>query len=119
MATEHTPLPWETCQTFGGNNDAISIVADDRCIAAVWDRDWQGNDHPVEANAAFITRACNSHYQLVEALADARQSLAVAIHGLPEMLERNALTDEEDMVGSLQAAIERIDAALKLAGGQQ
>lgn len=47
-----------------------------------------------------------------EALEDAKQSLEVAIYGLPDMLERNALIDEEGMVPALQAAVDRMNAAL-------
>ena len=50
--------------------------------------------------------------RLREALEDAKQSLSVAIYGLPEMLESNALSDEEGMVPSLEAAVSRMDEAL-------
>lgn len=55
----HTPLPWAI-----SNGSAQYIWGDARWVAATMGvRDAEG-----AANAAFIVRACNSHYQLVEAL---------------------------------------------------
>lgn len=60
-----------------------------------------------------LTSATSKVERLERALADGKQSLEVAIYGLPEMLERNALSDDENMVGQLQCAVERMSAALK------
>lgn len=66
------------------------------------------------ALAASGLEALQARVKVLEgALEDGKQSLAVAIYGLPDMLERNALTDDEGMVGQLQAAVERMDEALK------
>ena len=54
----HTPTPWEVIwKTSVGNKEVV--VADLDCLP---------NNDENEANAAFIVRACNAHYDLVEAL---------------------------------------------------
>lgn len=66
-----------------------------------------------EAKARWEREALEMAARMRGALEDAKQSLALAIYGLPEMLENNALSDEEGMVPALQAAIERMEAAIK------
>lgn len=60
---EHTALPWEV-QAALGNNPNLLIVGGGGLIARV------SGSGPVaekgfEANADFIVRACNSHYDLL------------------------------------------------------
>lgn len=70
----HTPLPW--INTFSGFlNGAEYVIGLTDQKGHEWARIVQssigkGGDE-LEANAAFIVRACNSHAALVEALADA------------------------------------------------
>lgn len=67
MARKHTPLPWKIHQTedrlpipiIGKSCEFIAECSDDGSLiraSQAWD------------NARFIVRACNSHYELVEAL---------------------------------------------------
>lgn len=65
--TAHTPLPWVTgkgiafaCSIYSGTTNLAFARQDHGRIDAT----------TAEANAAFIVRACNSHYLLVEALND-------------------------------------------------
>lgn len=66
-----------------------------------------------EAKARWEREALERAARMRGALEDAKQSLALAIYGLPEMLENNALSDEEGMVPALQAAVERMESVLK------
>lgn len=68
----HTPGPWrsELDNVFGGPNDRSIYVADCAPMGGPVD----GRPDQV-ANAAFIVRACNSHYALIEALTEARAAL--------------------------------------------
>ena len=59
---------------------------------------------PAEANAAFIVTACNAHYNLVEALGNAR-------------LEIEYLHGKFQETGTGNATINQIDAALSKARG--
>jgi hypothetical protein len=74
---EHTPLPWSISYGFdrggsradyvaGPNPKSIGIKLASPWIEGAWD-----DDAEAKANAAFIVRACNSHYALVEALVEA------------------------------------------------
>lgn len=73
----HTALPWELGRTIGGHIDIdapdapISWTALARVVVEV---DGKRSDEG-EANAAFIVRACNSHYQLVESLREAIEEM--------------------------------------------
>jgi len=64
MGTKHTPGPWEDCPDFynGGDHYIWPVGANGVQIATVHD------NSQVDANAAFIVRACNAHEELVEAL---------------------------------------------------
>jgi hypothetical protein len=75
----HTPLPWGISYGFdltackrhpgratyvcGPNPESIGIKISTPWIEGAWD-----DDAEAKANAAFIVRACNSHYALIEAL---------------------------------------------------
>lgn len=62
---KHTPLPWQ----YNYDDVLASEYADDLICNCEW-RDEEG-----KANAAFIVRACNSHYELLEALKDTLSAL--------------------------------------------
>jgi hypothetical protein len=79
----HTPLPWAISQGFsapyygtepahyvaGPNPNAIGIKLASPWIEGAWE-----DDAEAKANAEFIVRACNTHYGLVEALTDWRNT---------------------------------------------
>ena len=83
----HTPLPWHVveydagdCAHYDHNGPCPGIFPDDKYDTCVihWDgfkqQYWSsanGDQRQIKANAAFIVRACNSHYQLVDALREA------------------------------------------------
>lgn len=81
MTQKHTPGPWRVAappdkvctaypqseMNYTTNGWAKTIVV---CKHASWMKD--GEEF---ANAEFIVRACNSHYELLEALKDARYAL--------------------------------------------
>ena len=84
----HDPLPWEAA------SDGCLRRAGQECgflkIASPWiESAWDG-DEAALSNAAFIVRACNSHYELLEALSwfvdDER--FQVAVGGNPAAVER-------------------------------
>lgn len=65
MTQKHTPLPW-----YKNHRDEIVHETLPVKIATMHR---EGNEHEqLEANAAFIVRACNSHYELLEALEKCR-----------------------------------------------
>lgn len=80
---KHTPLPWK-------QNNVGDVVSGKTVILETY-------DNQDEANAAFIVRACNAHYALIEAL-----------EGL--LKEMNGYGDEEHEAKAI--------AALKLAKGE-
>ena len=74
METKHTPLPWcyGAALNYHGfyiapNGTLPTLASVERCGAQVnvLVHNFPGE---TEANAAFIVRACNSHYDLVAAL---------------------------------------------------
>ena len=72
-APAHTPLPWAAQPLETGDDAGVSIIGSDLgglvCASLPWPSEIDSGDYSrVESNAAFIVRACNSHYQLVEAL---------------------------------------------------
>lgn len=77
--------------------------------------------HRIEAereSANTLARLQRERDQAVEALRFGERSLAVAIYGLPEMLEANALMDEEQMIPALQTAVENMRATLASIGAK-
>jgi len=64
MEKKHSPLPWSL-----GCDETIKIRHGfDNSIAGIMFTNTEREKLPAEANAAFIVKACNSHYELVEAL---------------------------------------------------
>jgi pyridoxal biosynthesis lyase PdxS len=55
----HTPTPY--------TNESNLIYAEDKVLFAVTHKDYAKSNNPT-ANAEFIVKACNNHYQLLEAL---------------------------------------------------
>lgn len=72
METKHTPLPWAANIKDSGLYDKTDISHDSGFICR-FDSSDEGyigefDDATIKANAEFIVRACNSHYDLLEAL---------------------------------------------------
>lgn len=66
MKAKHTPTPWTaSVDAVFKDNDCICIVDTDNATAKV-----------IEANAAFIVRAVNSHYAMLAALKELNVYLA-------------------------------------------
>ena len=63
----------------------------------------------LEAELTEEREACKKEHDYAEQLrannAALREAVGAAIRGLPELLERNALIDEENMIGELQEAL--------------
>lgn len=73
MTETHTPLPWEAQVLETENDPGVYIVGTNLGglvgAALPWPTEIESGDYSrVEANAAFIVHAVNSHHRLVEAL---------------------------------------------------
>ena len=73
--TQHTPVPWSIggLSSNPGEGHVIESDSADRTIAWTANSYCTSNDEEYisqedEANAEFIVRACNSHYDLLETL---------------------------------------------------
>ena len=75
MKAQHTPGPWKINKENGliyadREDDEIEVSP---CICVFEDRGnaspvWVDREEEAQANAQFIVTACNSHYELLEAL---------------------------------------------------
>lgn len=65
---KHTPLPWNYHNS--NNDDYLDIDSAGTRITSIFNVDKEA-----KANAEFIVTACNSHYELLEALKKAESSL--------------------------------------------
>lgn len=65
MTQTHTPLPYKMIKfpNYDGGTYIAIHQGDETCIAK-----WYSATPQDEENAAFIVRACNSHYDLLEVL---------------------------------------------------
>ena len=117
----HTPLPWEV-EKGHVQRDSNGIrywqVTDGQDAIACNQFCYAGYDPAVNAaNAAFIVRACNSHYQLVSALESANTLLTKAVGDIVAYRimagKRSSKSDTAEYVEAINA----IDAALSQAGG--
>lgn len=95
--TEHSMLPWRVVDHAW---DASSIVsAEDYSIATLSVEDNEetadAEQACMDANAAFIVRACNCHDELVQMLEEARRSVDAHAHetNAPMYLDRLARLD--------------------------
>lgn len=72
----HTSLPWRIDAVYGVKSDAdTELLASTYC---------EPNPQRNKANAEFIVKACNSHYELLEAC----KAVLVSIQGADDQLER-------------------------------
>lgn len=95
-AVLHTPLPFEHADEFIQTEGGYTV------IAVQPDPDMSKGNEAWDNNAAFIVRACNNHYKLVEALRLATDQLEKAVSGdqidtktVNAILDRNALAEAE------------------------
>lgn len=105
MTIQHTPTPWVATPIGQGTNDfcihAAGIPWQLAYLAANSQIDW-----PIEANAAFIVRAVNSHDDLVAALKEAREYVAERADA--EYLPGGPVGNEEmRLLVSINDALER------------
>jgi hypothetical protein len=76
----HTPLPWQVYGPDGVKWPGIEAASATIVVFGYDDDDEAGvrgtepGEPEAKANAEFIVRACNSHYDLLEALEDAAQT---------------------------------------------
>ncbi|MGA2607196.1 MAG: hypothetical protein ABSH01_07030 [Terriglobia bacterium] len=88
-STPHTPLPWKASDSGTGIWSAGEPLGKNKIIAICsCDAVSRPKDENT-ANAAFILRACNSHYELMEAL----EHLVKAI-GFADINDPGISTDE-------------------------
>lgn len=91
---QHTPLPWK-------NHNRIDLITDNEEVIGTL-KGFSFTDAQDEANAAFIVRACNNHYKLIDLLSDA----------LPFV--ENAIGDETYKQHKVKALIAEIRDAVEL-----
>ena len=83
--SEHTPLPWEVVPVARPRRVRLpvshyieAIDGDKGVILAALIQDQFPETKMAEANAEFIVRACNAHYDLLEACKLALESYRIA-----------------------------------------
>lgn len=118
----HTPLPWASQPLETGDDVGVSIVGSNLgglvCASLPWPTEIDSGDYSrVEANAAFIVRACNSHYQLVSALESANTLLTKAVGDIVAYRIMAGKRSSKSATAEYVEAINAIDAALSQAGG--
>lgn len=64
---KHTPLPWLS-ERFGVAFNGSSELSEYIKLPSAWVEDAWTGDPEATANVDFIVRACNSHYEMLEAL---------------------------------------------------
>lgn len=85
----HTPLPWKASDSGTGIWSAGEPLGKNKIIAICSSDAVSRPKDENTANAAFILRACNSHYELLEAL----ENLIKAI-GFADINDPGISTDE-------------------------
>lgn len=73
---KHTPLPWEWVKQEDRDPILVSKLTGETIIDSapyenIWFATFNNNSDGIVPDAEFIVRACNSHYELVEALESA------------------------------------------------
>ena len=86
MTTKHTKGPWRSENAMSSDFNKIRYITGPDCekIAEVQQTEYYNSDTRMPqgealANAAFIVRACNSHYELLEALEAAKKLMQKSI----------------------------------------
>lgn len=122
---QHSELPWHADGPDMFGDYTIQPAGEVLAVAAV-----VSNMRPPEevaANAELLIRSVNSHHELIEALTEAREFLAVELAELlacscvaePDGKPDRSTLDDMDRpeVERVEAVLARIDAALKAARG--
>lgn len=109
--TAHTPLPWEAQVMETENDPEVYIFGSNLgglvCAALPWPTEIESGDYSrVEANAALIVQAVNSHHRLVEAL-----------RGLVQAIERRYPYGDPRQSQSFGDALKAADAILTKEAG--
>lgn len=121
MTETHTPLPWKAQVLETEYDPGVYIVGSNLgglvCAALPWPTEIDSGDYSrVEANAAFIVQAVNSHHDLIEALREARSVLAQITSG--EAFREMRFAEDDDAEYHLRrerkATIFARDAAAKI-----
>jgi hypothetical protein len=106
----HTPLPWRAqIWRHSGHPDTVCIKAGGREIIS-----WTGFDGvrctkaEIRANARFVQRACNSHYQLLDDLGEAFSTLIYIFE----------CSDDEQASRAAKEAADKIERTIAKARGQ-
>lgn len=91
---KHSPLPWKVLD-LKPPPPAISIGGSENtgAIATMWGRFCLGDER--QANAEFIVRACNSHYELLEALKRLRAFTGALMQETGKTQNQNVLTHSD------------------------
>lgn len=125
--SKHTPLPWATGpsgwrmteeynQPFG-----IYELGKPNLITGCF-KDVKGGIEVTEANAAFIVRACNSHYELLEALKICRETIRdyheYQHSGDPWEEDARAMGEMDIDYLKNDGRLQKIDAAIAKATGE-
>lgn len=124
--TAHTPLPWEAQVLETEKDPGVYIVGSNLgglvCAALPWPTEIESGDYSrVEANAALIVQAVNSHHDLIEALREARTSLSITRTNIMCEIGRCADPSESRWAGvpeQLAKRIAKIDAIITKEAGQ-
>lgn len=109
---KHTPLPWSYKRTHQLSSDTWYVLIDPSGkgpIVDVGGKDVSGqiaeakhlttNHEEIAANAEFIVRACNSHYELLEALKE-----IMRFKSEMEYIMGNALVTPDNFLKALENA---------------
>jgi len=71
--TKHTPLPWKVY--YAKNNGQLILGTGEESGQAIQSHNgafWR-DEAEAKANAEFVVKACNSHYELLEALESVKE----------------------------------------------
>lgn len=113
MKTKHTPLPWHVFSNYkGGIPLSVGSLHSPRGSVTIARIDWLGSNSKelddstgiIKADAEFIVRACNTHYDLVNACKEAVKALTSNCAWLPD---------------EYQTAFRECEAAIKKAEGEE
>lgn len=107
MTAQHTPGPWEcvhnswevsTVYSHGGHG----VIAECPIDSGVCEETQYHLEAVKDANAEFIVRACNSHYELLEALKELVASIDRRWEGSTTRQRENAISPRTE--DALEAA---------------
>lgn len=111
---DHSPLPWYAVKNSAFydivlenvENSPMGVAMVIGCPAKIHRRDLSADDVE-KANAAFIVRACNNHYKLVEALRDYVH--AAFEHGNKGL--KDSVDPDGDLLHAMKQALAEAEAA--------